>query len=64
MPPRPARRTQAVAGLPLGVSRGGQRDSYSPAVQEKIRGGLAIGINVLAYATNRELPDGRDSRES
>ena len=39
------------------LSRGGQRASYSPAVQEKIRGGLAIGINVLAYATNREFKE-------
>ena len=37
------------------LSRGGQRAGYSAAVQEKIKGGLAIGINVLAYATNREL---------
>ncbi|MGA2254775.1 MAG: DUF4159 domain-containing protein, partial [Thermoguttaceae bacterium] len=37
------------------LSRGGQRASYSPSVQEKIRGGLVIGINVLAYATNREM---------
>ena len=37
------------------LSRGGPRDSYRPSVKEKIRGGLAIGINVLAYATNREL---------
>ena len=39
------------------LSRGGLRASYSPAVQEKIQGGLAIGINVLAYATNREFKD-------
>ena len=37
------------------LSRGGQRSRYSPAVQDQIQGGLAIGINVLAYATNREL---------
>jgi hypothetical protein len=39
------------------LSRGGERAGYSPAVQEKIRGGLAIGINVLAYATNREFKE-------
>ncbi len=39
------------------LSRGGQKDSYRPAVKEKIRGGLAIGINVLAYATNREFKE-------
>ena len=37
------------------LSRGGPRASYSRAVQEQIQGGLAIGINVLAYATNREF---------
>ena len=39
------------------LSRGGQQDRYSPAVKEKIQGGLAIGINVLAYATNREFKE-------
>ena len=39
------------------LSRGGLRASYSPAVKEKIQGGLAIGINVLAYATNREFKE-------
>ncbi len=37
------------------LSRGGMRENYSAAVKEKIEGGLAIGINVLAYATNRDL---------
>jgi hypothetical protein len=37
------------------LSRGGQSENYSPAVKEQIQGGLAIGINVLAYATNRQL---------
>ena len=56
MPPsiRPAIRKPSLACL-WELSRGGQRATYSPAVQEKIQGGLAIGINVLAYATNREL---------
>ncbi len=39
------------------LSRGGPKDSYSRTVREKIRGGLAIGINVLAYATNREFKE-------
>ena len=39
------------------LSRGGQQDNYSLAVQGKDRGGLAIGINVLAYATNREFKE-------
>ena len=39
------------------LSRGGPKDRYSPSVKEKIQGGLAIGINVLAYATNREFKE-------
>jgi hypothetical protein len=37
------------------LSRGGQYENYSRSVKEQIKGGVAIGINVLAYATNREL---------
>jgi hypothetical protein len=39
------------------LSRGGQRDSYSQVVKDQIKGGLVIGMNVLSYATNRELQD-------
>ena len=39
------------------LSRGGPQEKYSSAVKEKIQGGLAIGINVLAYATNREFKE-------
>ena len=45
------------------LSRGGRPDRYSAAVKEKIRGGLAIGINVLAYATNLELQKRDESIE-
>jgi hypothetical protein len=37
------------------LSRGGPRETYSKSVKDQIEGGLAIGLNVLAYATNREL---------
>ncbi len=37
------------------LSRPGRAQKYSEVVQKQIDGGLAIGINVLAYATNREL---------
>jgi hypothetical protein len=37
------------------LSRSSQRESYSKSVQDQIKGGLAIGRNVLTYATNREL---------
>ena len=35
------------------ISRGGREVKYSPVVQKQIDGGLSLGINVLAYATNR-----------
>jgi hypothetical protein len=37
------------------LSRGGHRAAYSGAVLDQIQAGMAIGINVLAYATNRQL---------
>ncbi len=37
------------------LSRSGQRETYNKSVQDQINGGLAIGRNVLTYATNREL---------
>ena len=39
------------------LSRGGERASYRKSVQEKIEGGLMIGLNVLAYATNLEFKE-------
>ena len=35
------------------LSRSGRDTQYSPAVRAQVAGGMAIGINVLAYATNR-----------
>lgn len=37
------------------LSKSGREVRYRPSVQEEIQAGLSIGINVLAYATNREL---------
>ena len=37
------------------LSRSAQRETYGKSVQDQINGGLAIGRNVLTYATNREL---------
>jgi len=51
----------ASGGLPQSLSclwelaRPGRGIQYSPAVQAKINAGLSLGINVLAYATNRQL---------
>jgi hypothetical protein len=37
------------------LSRSGRDRDYSEPVKAQLRAGLAVGINVLAYATNREL---------
>ena len=37
------------------LSRAGRDQQFSPEVQARVDAGLSIGINVLAYATNREL---------
>lgn len=37
------------------LSRSERDRDYSDAVKAQTRAGLSIGINVLAYATNREL---------
>ena len=39
------------------LSRSGRGQKYSETVENQIAAGLAIGANVLAYATNRELRD-------
>lgn len=41
--------------LSHGVSHGGRREQFPKPVQARIAAARAIGINVLAYATNREL---------
>ncbi len=37
------------------LSRSGRGQEFTPAVRAQVDAALAIGINVLAYATNREL---------
>ena len=37
------------------LSRGGRQKKFSPETQAQVQSALAMGINVLAYATNREL---------
>ena len=37
------------------LARPGRDMSYSPEVTQRIAGAMSMGINVLAYATNREL---------
>ncbi len=37
------------------LARTGRESQYSPAVQDQIQAAVDIGVNILAYATNREL---------
>jgi hypothetical protein len=39
------------------LSRPGRETKFKPSVQKQVDAGLALGINILAYATNRELQD-------
>ena len=55
VPPDPPARSAAVAFLPVGAFAAGPRGKVHPAVQAQIDAALSLGINVLAYATNREL---------
>ena len=40
------------------LSRPGRETKYPASVQKQIDAGLSLGINILAYATNRELQGG------
>ena len=42
------------------LSRPGRGQKYAAAVQAQIDAALSLGINVLAYATNRELKTKED----
>ena len=42
------------------LSKSGRGEKYPDAVQAQIDAGLEIGINILAYATNRELKTKED----
>jgi hypothetical protein len=37
------------------LSRSGRDQTFSPGVAAQVKAGLSIGVNVLAYATNREV---------
>ena len=49
------RRSPAVAFLPVGTCPQRPGQTFKPSVQAQIDAALGLGINVLAYATNREL---------
>jgi len=52
-PPSTGNQVRAPLSCLWELSRSGRDTKYSPAVRAQIEGGMAIGINVLAYATNR-----------
>jgi hypothetical protein len=52
-PPAAGAKIQSPLSCLWELSRAGRETTYSQAVQDQVKGGLAIGINVLAYATNR-----------
>jgi hypothetical protein len=54
-PPDPAGKLPQSLSCLWEVSRPGRDVKYSAPVQARVTAGLSIGINVLAYATNREL---------
>jgi len=56
--------TAAQARPPLSclweLWRGGRDQKYGGAVKEHVQAGMSLGINIMAYATNRELRDKTD----
>ncbi|MCR4412168.1 MAG: DUF4159 domain-containing protein [Thermoguttaceae bacterium] len=54
-PPDHSDRVRAPLSALWELSRPGREVKFSAGVQEEIKAGLSIGLNVLAYATNREL---------
>jgi hypothetical protein len=59
-PPDPPQDARPSLSCLWELSRPGRETKYPDSVQEQIDGGLSIGINVLAYATNRELRSKED----
>jgi len=54
-PPDPPEQPRPSLSCLWELSRSGRGQQFSPAVQAQIDAALTIGVNVLAYATNREL---------
>jgi hypothetical protein len=54
-PPDPPNQPRPSLSCLWEISRAARRQKYSPAVLAQTDGALAIGVNVLAYATNREV---------
>lgn len=55
VPPDPPSNPRPSLSCLWEVSRAGRGEKYSPTVKDQIDAALSLGINVLAYATNREL---------
>jgi hypothetical protein len=55
VPPEPPRDPRPSLSCLWELARPGRGQKYSRVVQAQIDAGLSLGINVLAYATNREL---------
>ena len=55
IPPDPPREPRPSLSCLWELSRPGRDEKYSEPVQAQIEAALSSGINVLAYATNREL---------
>ncbi len=54
-PPDPPQEPRPSLSCLWELSRSGRQQRFTPAVQAQIDAARAIGVNVLAYATNREL---------
>jgi len=61
-PPGPGEPVRPSLSCLWELSRAGREVKYAQAVQAQIKGALAIGINVLAYATNRGQLEFQDAR--
>jgi hypothetical protein len=59
-PPDPPGNPRPSLSCLWGLSRPGRGRKYSTVVQAQIDAALSLGINVLAYATNRELKTKED----
>ncbi len=59
-PPDPLQAPRPSLSCLWELSRPGRGTKYNPAVQAQIDAAMSLGINVLAYATNRELKTKED----
>jgi hypothetical protein len=55
VPPDPPQGPRPSLSCLWELSRPGRGERHSPAVQAQVDAALSLGLNVLAYATNREL---------